>query len=157
MNAAYGSSGSFGLWVRSKSIGHNTYTGRISHLISKPTQIYGLVHKLDLNLFYSRSHSSWSTQSFSKGLINNLYQKVSYTSTTIDTVINGFIPNELKSHLHICFHSIFTFGKIIFYSGFSNTYNIDSLDRSRKLVVDTVKFDISIFKKTIIINSKTRK
>ena len=31
MNAAYGSSGSFGSRVRSKYIGHNTYTGRRSN------------------------------------------------------------------------------------------------------------------------------
>ena len=32
MNDAYGSSGSFGSKVRSKYIGHNTYTGRRSKL-----------------------------------------------------------------------------------------------------------------------------
>ena len=36
MNAAYGSSGSFGSKVRWNSIGHNTYTGRRSNLSSKP-------------------------------------------------------------------------------------------------------------------------
>ena len=45
MTAAYGSSGPFGSRVRSKYIGHNTYTGRRSNLRSKPTPIHGPVHK----------------------------------------------------------------------------------------------------------------
>ena len=49
MNAAYGSSRSFGKRVRSKYIGYNTYTVRISYFFSKPTQIYEPDHKYDLN------------------------------------------------------------------------------------------------------------
>ena len=29
----------------------------------------------------------------------------------VDPIINGFIPDEVKSHLHIFDHSIITFGK----------------------------------------------
>ena len=43
--SAYGSSGLFGSRVRSKSIGHSTYTGRGINFRSKPTSIYGPVHK----------------------------------------------------------------------------------------------------------------
>ena len=52
MTSSYGSSGSFGSRVRSKYIGHNTYTGRRSNCRSKPTPIHGLVHKSDLNHSY---------------------------------------------------------------------------------------------------------
>ena len=67
MNIAYGSSGSFGLRVRSKSIGYNIYTGRIRNLCSKLTLIHGPVHKSDLELSYSRSQFSRSPQAVSKG------------------------------------------------------------------------------------------
>ena len=49
MISAYGSSGPFGSRVRSKYIGHKTYTGRRSNFCSKPTPIHGPVHKYDLN------------------------------------------------------------------------------------------------------------
>ena len=47
MNAAYGSSGSFGSIVRSKYIGHITHTRRRINLHSKPKPINGPVHKYD--------------------------------------------------------------------------------------------------------------
>ena len=47
MTDAYGLSGSFVSIVRSKYIGHNTYTVRRSHLRSKPTPIHGPVYKSD--------------------------------------------------------------------------------------------------------------
>ena len=40
MTAAYVSSGSFGSIVRSKSIGHNAYTGRRRYFRSKPDQLH---------------------------------------------------------------------------------------------------------------------
>ena len=46
---AYGLSGSFGSRVRSKCIGHYTYTGIIVNLRSKPTPIHGPVQKFDLD------------------------------------------------------------------------------------------------------------
>ena len=49
ITSAYGSSGLFGSRVRSKFIGHNTYTGRRSNVFSKPTPIHGPVQKSDLN------------------------------------------------------------------------------------------------------------
>ena len=58
MNAAYGSSGSFGAIVRQKCIRTNTYTGRESNFHSKPKPIHKLFHKYDLNFYYSRSHFS---------------------------------------------------------------------------------------------------
>ena len=65
----------------------------------------------------------------------------------IDPVINGFGPNEFNSHLHICDHSIYNFGIRGLFLGFSNTSNVESLDRFRKSVVDKVKFDIHMLKK----------
>ena len=64
----------------------------------------------------------------------------------IDPVITGFGTNEVRSHLQICDKSIINFGNK-FFLGFSNTYHIDSLDRTRKSVVDKFKFDIIILKK----------
>ena len=69
MTYTYGSSGSFGSRVRSKSIGNNTYTGRRNNFRSKPTPIHGLVQKYDLNYSYSRSHFSRLPQAVSKKLI----------------------------------------------------------------------------------------
>ena len=40
MNSVYGSLVSFGSIVRSKSIGHNIYTGRRSSFRSEPTSIH---------------------------------------------------------------------------------------------------------------------
>ena len=98
MNAEYGSSGLFVSRDRSKHIGHNKYTGRRSNLCSKPTPIHGPVNKSYLNSQYSRSHFSWLPQAVSKGLINRLFQKVSYAYTIIDPVIIGFITNEVKKY-----------------------------------------------------------
>ena len=110
MNPAYGSSVSFESIVRSKYIVHNTYIVRISHFRSKPTPIHVPVHKYGLNYSYLRSHFSWLPQVFSKELMNRLSHKLSYASIKIDSVINGFSPNEVQIHLHICDHSIITFG-----------------------------------------------
>ena len=74
-------------------------------------------------------------------------QKVRYASLKIDPVINGFNPNEVKSHFHICDHLIVTF----FIRGlclvFSNTSHVDSLDRYRKSFVGMVKIDVCIHEK----------
>ena len=43
--SAYDSSGLFGSKVRSKSVVHNTHTGKGSNFYSKPTPIHGPVHK----------------------------------------------------------------------------------------------------------------
>ena len=64
MTSAYGSPGSFGLRVSSKSIGNNTYTGRRSHFRSKPTPLFGPVHKSDFNHSYSISHFKRLSQAF---------------------------------------------------------------------------------------------
>ena len=48
MDSAYGLLGSNSSIFRSKYIGHNTYTGRISNFRSKPSPIPGPVHKFDL-------------------------------------------------------------------------------------------------------------
>ena len=86
---------------------------------------------------------SWLPQEVSKGLINCLSRKVSYAYMMVDTVINGFIPNEVISHLQIFDHSMIFFGIIGFCLGFSNTSHVDSLDRFRKSVVKKVKLDIN--------------
>ena len=65
MISAYGLSVSFGYRVSSKSIGHNTYTGRRSNFCSKPTPIHEPVHKYNLNCSYSRSHFSRLPQAVS--------------------------------------------------------------------------------------------
>ena len=62
----------------------------------------------------------------------------------IDPVINGFIPNEVKIHLHICDHLIMIFGIIGLFLGDSNTSNVGSLDRFRKSVFGDVKTDVCI-------------
>ena len=58
INDAYGSSGSFGSRVRSKYIGHNTYTGIRSNLCSKPTPIHVTFHKSGLKFSYLITHFS---------------------------------------------------------------------------------------------------
>ena len=126
-------------------IGHNTHKGRISHIHSKTTPIYGPVHKCDFNYFYSRIHFSWLPQAFAKNLIYSLPQKFSYSYKVIDTVILWFGPNEVTSHLHICDHSIATFVIRRLYLGFSKTPHVDSLDRFIKSVADHVKTDVCIF------------
>ena len=77
-------------------------------------------------------------------MIYCLSEKVSNASKIIDTVINGFIPNDESSNLHICDHSIVTFGIREKKLGFSNTSHVDSLDRFRRSVVDKVKSDVCI-------------
>ena len=110
MTSEYCSSGSFVSRVRSKSIGHNTYTGRRIDFRSKPTPIYGTVHKSDFNYSYSIICFSRLLQAVAKKLIYRLSQKSSYDSNIINPVIDGFIPNDESSHFHICDHSIITFG-----------------------------------------------
>ena len=68
-------------------------------------------------------------------------------SNIVDPVINLFSPNELRSHFHICDHSIVTFGIRGFCLGVLNTSDVDSLDRFRKPVVDKLKTDVCIKKK----------
>ena len=126
MNASYGPSGSFVSILRSKSIGHDTYTGRSSNSCSKTTPIHGPVHKYDSNYSYSRSNFSRLPQVVGKGLINFLSHKVSYASVKIDPVVDGFSPNDVKK-LHICDYSIVAFVIIGFCLGFSNTSHVDSL------------------------------
>ena len=144
MNAAYGSSLSFGSKVRSKPIGHNTYSYRRINFRSKPTPIHGPVHISDLNYSYSRSHFSRLPQAVAKELLNRLSHKVSYTSMKIDIFICVFTTNEVRNHLHICDHSIIPLYKRGFCLGFSNTSHVESLDRFRKSVFDKVKLDICI-------------
>ena len=91
------------------------------------------------------SHFSWLPQAVAKTIIDSLSHKVSYASNIIDTVLNGFIPNEVRINLHICYHSIVTFGIRGLCLGFSNASHIDSLDRLRKSVVDKVKIYVCIF------------
>ena len=69
MISTYGSSSSFGSRVRSKYIGHNSYTGRRSNLRSNPTPIHGPVHKSDFNYSYSRIHFSRLPQAVAKKLL----------------------------------------------------------------------------------------
>ena len=107
--STYGSSGLFGYRLSSKSIGHNTYTGRRIILHSKPTPIHGKVHKCDFNYSYSIIHFSRLPQAVAKKIIYHLSQKVSNASNIIDLVINGFSPNYISINLHIYYHSIVTF------------------------------------------------
>ena len=94
-----------------------------------------------MNHSYSRSHFGRLPQAVSKKLIYSLSQKGSYSFKIIDPVINGFIPNDVSIHLHICDQSIVTFGIRGRCLGFSITYHVDSLDRFRRSVVDKVKGD----------------
>ena len=110
MVSAYGLSVSFESRVRSKYIGHNTYTFIRSNLRSKIAQIHVPVHKQDSNYSYSRSHFSRLPQAVAKKIIYRLSQKGSNDSKIIDTVINGFSPNDISGHLHICYESMVTFG-----------------------------------------------
>ena len=132
MNAAYGSSGSVVSRERSKSIVHNTYTGIIISLRSKPTPEHGPVHKSDLNYSYLISHFSLLPQVVDKELINRFYQKVSYVYMKFYPVINGFSTIEVISNLHIWDNSITTFDIRGLSLGFSNTSHIYSLERFRK-------------------------
>ena len=94
INYEYSSSGSFGSIVRSKHVGHNTYTGRRSNFHSKTTPINGPVYKYYLNYSYSKSHFSRLPQVVAKKLIYNLSQKCSYSYKIFDLVINGFSQNN---------------------------------------------------------------
>ena len=58
MTGAFVSYGYFGSRVRSKFIGHDTFTGRRRNLNTKLTPIHRPVHKSELNFSYSRMHSS---------------------------------------------------------------------------------------------------
>ena len=83
-------------------------------------------------------------------------QKVSYAYKKIDTVINGFSPNDVSSHFYICDHSMDKFGMREKILGLSNTSYVEGLYSFIKLVVHKVKFDI-IFFKIIIIKEKVWK
>ena len=72
----------------------------------------------------------------------------------MDPVVNGFSPNDVSSHLHICDHSIVTFGIRGRCLGFSNTSRVDSLDRFRRTVVEKVKTYICLKKKRISFKRK---
>ena len=74
-------------------------------------------------------------------------QKFNNDSKKIDPVINGFSPNDVSSHLHICDHSTVTFGTREKYIELSKTSHVDSLDTFRRSVVDKVKTDICILQK----------
>ena len=80
--------------MRSKSVGHNTYTCTKIDLRSKPTPIHGPVHTSDFNYLYSRSHLSRLPQAVAKTLSYRMYLKVSNASKVIDPVINGFSPHD---------------------------------------------------------------
>ena len=144
MISAYGSSGFFGYIVRSKSIGHHKYTGRRSNFCSKSTPIHEPAHKSHLNYSYSISHFIILPQAVAKLLMYCLSQKVSNASKIIDPVINGFIPNDVPSNLHIFKNSNFTFRTIEKCIGSSNNYYADSLDIFRGSVVDKAKAEICI-------------
>ena len=139
MTAAYGSSLSFGSRLRSKYIGHKTYAYIRSNFGSKPTPIHWPVQKSDLNYSYLRSQFSGLPQTVAKKLIYHLSQIVSYDSKIIYPVINGFSPNEVSSHLHICDHPIVTIGIIGLCLEFSNISHVDSLEGFRKSVVYKVR------------------
>ena len=62
----------------------------------------------------------------------------------IGPVIIGFSPNEEISHLQIFDHSIIHFGKFYFCLRFSNTSQVDSLDRFRKVVIENFHNAIEI-------------
>ena len=94
MTSTYGSYGSFGYRGRYKSIGHNTYTGRISNFCSIPAPIHGTVHKSYFNYSYSKSNFTRLPQAVSKKLIYRWSQKFSYASKMFDLDTNGFISND---------------------------------------------------------------
>ena len=145
ITTAYVASGSFGLIVRSKYIGQNTYTVRRNNFRSKPTTIHGPVHKSYSNYLYSRSHFSRLQQAVAKKIFYHLSQKVSYSSKIIDPVINGFSPNEATSHLHNCDHKNFTSCIRVLCLGFSSTSNVDNLYTFRISVVDKVRTGVYIY------------
>ena len=81
-------------------------------------------------------------------MINRLTQKGSYASMKVDPIINVLITNEVKAHLQIFDNSIVTFGLRGLYLGVLNISHVESLYMFRKSVVDKVKLDICMFKKT---------
>ena len=72
--------------------------------------------------------------------------KVSYAYKIIYSVINEFIPHEVRGNFHISDHSIGIFGIRYICLEFSNTPHVDSLYRLRKSVVDKVKTEVCIKK-----------
>ena len=131
MISAYGSPGSFGSRVRSKSIVNNTYTGRRSNFHSKPTTFHEPFHKYDFNCPHSRSNFSRLPHLFAKN-------KFIVCLKIIDPVLNVFSPNYVSSYFHIYDHSIVTFGIREECIGFSKTSRVDSLDRFIRSVVNKV-------------------
>ena len=110
MVSSYGSSGSFGSRLRSKYIGHNTYTGRRINLRSKPTTIHGLVHKSDSNYSYSGSQFIRLPQAFNKNyciiclrnlgtLIRELIKLLIYLVPMMYQVICTPVTNKLLNLL----------------------------------------------------------
>ena len=71
----------------------------------------------------------------------------------IDQLINGFFPNEVKNHMHICDNLMVTFRIRVLCLGFSNNYYVESLYTFRKYFYYKVKFDI-IIKQYIFIQKK---
>ena len=68
-------------------------------------------------------------QAVYKEQTNRFSHKVSSSSMKIDPVINGFIPNKVKGHLYIYHHPIINLGIRGLCLGFSNTSQVDILDR----------------------------
>ena len=97
-----------------------------------------------MDFSYLISHFSRLSQAVCKGLIKYLSRKVSYDSMVINPFINGCSPNEVKTHLHICDHSIIPFGIKGFCLVFSNTSYDDSLYSFRTTVLYQVEFDLII-------------
>ena len=144
MTTEYGSSESFLSRVRYKSIGNNKYTGRISYFCLETTPIDVTVQRYDSNYSYTRSHSSKLSQSVANKLVHCLTQKLSYDFRIIYLVINLFSPIVVRSHLHMCCHSIVTFGIREFCLRLFNTSHVDISDGFRKSVVDQVKSNVGI-------------
>ena len=136
MNTAFDSSLSFGSRVRSKLIGNNKYTGRRTNFHSKPTQIHWATHIPELKISYSRKHFILLPQAVSTIHINHLLQKFSCSSVIIDLVMNGFTNNEVRSDHHVWDKSIITFVKEIICLEFPNAFNVKSLERLSKSVVE---------------------
>ena len=133
--------------VRSKYILHYIYTVVRSTFSSKSIPIHGPYNKSELNFSHSRSHFSCLPQAVSKVLINVLSPNFTYAYIMIDPVNNLFCLNKVRIYFQICDLSMFYFWKICLCLRFSNTSNVDSLDRFRKLVVDKVKLDLIIWMK----------
>ena len=104
MDDTFGSSVVFRSRIRSKCIGHNIFTGIRGNFRKKQTPIYVPVNKTELHFSHSSRHFSLLPQAVSKRLINCLSQKFNYDYMVVDTVINGFIHNEVRSCFHIFDH-----------------------------------------------------